>query len=168
MTTPTTYKPRSNCTRLHPESAEVRRTARRGRFTSTIGVACAIAVIAVSFTSVEAKAFCGFFVAKADAKLFNKSSQVVIVRDEDKTVLTMANDYEGKVKDFAMVVPVPTAITREQIHIGDMALVDHIDAYTAPRLAEYNDPDPCYVPRPRPTRAMSKAAGGAPRMLREQ
>ena len=65
------------------------------------------------------------------------------MRDEDKTVLTMANDYQGKVKDFAMVVPVPTEITREQIHVGDMKLVDHIDAYTAPRLAEYFDPNPC-------------------------
>src|SRR3954469_21568913 len=90
-----------------------------------------------------ARAFCGFYVAKADAKLFNKSSQVVLVRDEDKTVLTMASDYDGKVKDFAMVVPVPTAITKEQIHIGDMKVVDHLDGYTVPRLVEYFDEDPC-------------------------
>src|ERR1051326_1716673 len=42
-----------------------------------------------------AGAFCGFYVAKADTKLYNKASQVVMVRSEDKTVLTMANDYEG-------------------------------------------------------------------------
>src|SRR5690606_15748917 len=29
-----------------------------------------------------ARAFCGFYVAQADAKLFNKASQVVLVRDE--------------------------------------------------------------------------------------
>jgi hypothetical protein len=119
----------------------------------------------VALASIQAKAFCGFYVAKADAKLFNKASQVIIVHDEDKTVLTMANDFEGKVKDFAMVIPVPTEITREQIHIGDMKVVDHVDAYTVPRLVEYFDPDPCYHPPPMDscpmcgagTRAMSAA-----------
>ena len=28
--------------------------------------------------------FCGFYVAKADTKLFNKASQVVLVRDGDR------------------------------------------------------------------------------------
>src|SRR5688572_6018516 len=101
-----------------------------------------VVVVAV-FAAGEADAFCGFYVAKADAKLFNKASQVVLVRDENKTVLTMANDYEGKVKDFAVVVPVPTPITRQQIHIGDMKVIEHLDAYTSLRLVEYHDEDPC-------------------------
>jgi hypothetical protein len=101
------------------------------------------AILAVLIAASSAKAFCGFYVAKADAKLFNKASQVVLVRDEDKTVLTMASDYQGKVKDFAMVIPVPTEIQREQIHIGDMKIVDHLDAYSGPRLVEYNDENPC-------------------------
>src|SRR5437899_9709637 len=88
-------------------------------------------------------AFCGFYVAKADTKLFNKASQVVLVRSEDKTVLTMANDYQGDPKEFAIVIPVPTFLEREQIHIGDKALLDHLDAYSAPRLVEYFDSDPC-------------------------
>src|SRR5947199_3504980 len=50
-----------------------------------------------------AHAFCGFYVAKADSKLFNKASQVVLVRDDDHTVLTMANDYKGDLKEFAIV-----------------------------------------------------------------
>jgi len=94
-----------------------------------------------------AAAFCGFYVAKADTKLFNESSQVVLVRDGDRTVLTMANDFQGDPLEFAMVVPVPTFIEREQIHVGDKAVIDHLDAYTAPRLVEYFDEDPC-APRP--------------------
>jgi hypothetical protein len=82
-------------------------------------------------------------VAKADTKLFNRASQVALVRSEDRTVLTMANDFEGKLSEFAVVVPVPTFLTREQIHVGDRALVDHLDAYSSPRLVEYFDPDPC-------------------------
>jgi hypothetical protein len=91
----------------------------------------------------SADAFCGFYVSRADTTLFNKASQVVLARDGDRTVLTMANDYRGDPRDFAMVIPVPTPITREQIHVGDAALLAHLDAYTAPRLVEYFDADPC-------------------------
>src|SRR5713101_1074414 len=87
--------------------------------------------------------FCGFYVAKADTKLFNKASQVVLVRDGDRTVMTMANDFKGDLKEFAVVIPVPTFLKREQIHVGDKALIDHLDAYSAPRLVEYFDEDPC-------------------------
>jgi hypothetical protein len=89
------------------------------------------------------RAFCGFYVAKADTSLFNRASQVVLARDGDRTVLTMASDFKGTPKEFAVVIPVPTFITREQIHVAERALIDHIDAYTAPRLVEYFDSDPC-------------------------
>lgn len=88
-------------------------------------------------------AFCGFYVAKADAKLYNKASQVVIARDDNRTVLTMANDYQGEVKDFAMVVPVPTVIKKEQVRIADPKIIERLDAFSAPRLVEYFDEDPC-------------------------
>jgi hypothetical protein len=41
---------------------------------------------------------------------------------------------------------VPTFIEREQIGVVDMKTVDHLDAYTAPRLVEYYDEDPCLPP----------------------
>lgn len=66
-----------------------------------------------------------------------------MVRDKDRTVITMANDFQGDVEDFAMVVPVPTFIEREQINVASQGLVDHLDAYTAPRLVEYYDENPC-------------------------
>ncbi|AUT03219.1 hypothetical protein CLI64_23960 [Nostoc sp. CENA543] len=90
-------------------------------------------------------AFCGFYVAKADAKLYNKASQVVIARDGDRTVLTMANDYQGEVKDFAMVVPVPTVIKKEQVRVADPKIIERLDAFSAPRLVEYFDEDPCNI-----------------------
>ena len=105
-----------------------------------------IIVISAALTvalSGTAQAFCGFYVAKADTSLFNRASQVVLVLDGDRTVLTMANDFEGDVKDFAVVIPVPTFIEHGQINVADKALIDHLDAYTSPRLVEYFDPDPC-------------------------
>ncbi len=107
-----------------------------------IGLLCIAAGLGAAW---PAQAFCGFYVAKADTELFNRASQVVLVRDDDRTVLTMVNDFEGDVEDFAMVIPVPTMIERGQINVGDMAVVDHLDAYTSPRLVEYFDPDPCAV-----------------------
>ena len=82
---------------------------------------------------------------KADTKLFNRASKVVLVRDGDRTVLTMANDFRGDPKEFAIVIPVPTLLQENQIHVGDRTLIDHLDAYSAPRLVEYFDEDPCVV-----------------------
>lgn len=97
-------------------------------------------------TSVEVVyAFCGFYVAKADTKLFNQASSVVLVRDGDRTVLTMSNDFQGDPKEFALVVPVPTFLERGQINVGDPAVIAHVDAFTSPRLVEYFDSDPCMV-----------------------
>src|SRR3984957_9153109 len=90
-----------------------------------------------------ANAFCGFYVAQADSKLFNSSSKVILARDGDQTAITMASDFEGDVKEFAVVVPVPTFIERKQIGVVDPKTIDHLDRYTAPRLVEYHDEDPC-------------------------
>jgi hypothetical protein len=90
-----------------------------------------------------ASAFCGFYVAQADSKLFNTSSKVVLARDGDQTAITMASDFEGDVKEFAVVVPVPTFIERKQIGVVEPKTIDHLDHYTSPRLVEYHDEDPC-------------------------
>jgi len=97
----------------------------------------------VAWSTPSILGFCGFYVSKADTKLFNRASQVVLVRDGDRTVMTMANDFEGEPKEFAVVIPVPTFLKREQIHVGEKSLVDHLDAYSAPRLVEYFDSNPC-------------------------
>ena len=101
------------------------------------------ALITILGFGVPAAAFCGFYVAKGGTDLFNESSKVVLVRDGDRTVITMANDYQGDPTEFAMVIPVPTIITKEQVHISDASILEHLDAYTAPRLVEYFDDDPC-------------------------
>jgi len=106
-------------------------------------ITTAISTVMTLAVTTTAQAFCGFYVSRADTSLFNEASQVVLVRDENRTVITMANDFRGETKDFAVVIPVPTFIEREQINVGDRSLIDHLDAYTAPRLVEYHDQDPC-------------------------
>jgi len=107
--------------------------------------AAAISAFAAIAAAGGAAAFCGFYVAKADTKLFNKASKVAIMRDGNRTVMTLANDFQGALKEFAMVIPVPVVLEEGQIHVTDNAIIDHLDAYTAPRLVEYFDENPCEV-----------------------
>jgi hypothetical protein len=109
----------------------------------SLALAAAFLAAGALAPAAPAAAFCGFYVAKADTDLFNQASKVVLVRDGDRTVLTMASDYQGEPEEFALVVPVPTFLEREQIHVGSQAAIDHLDAYTAPRLVEYYDQNPC-------------------------
>jgi len=96
----------------------------------------------------DAHAFCGFYVGKADEPLVNHASQVVMAHHDDKTVISLMNDYQGEPSEFALVVPVPVVLQKGQVHIGDRELFRKIDAYSSPRLVEYYDPDPCEIIRP--------------------
>lgn len=112
-------------------------------------------VIALTTIGVQqANAFCGCFVRKevirpdkvtsAGPMLYNKSSQVIVVRDGDRTVLTMSSDYEGDAEDFAMIVPVPEVLKESDIRVVQQYIFEKFDAYTAPRLVEKFDRDPCF------------------------
>ncbi|MGJ4993065.1 DUF2330 domain-containing protein [Bradyrhizobium sp. HKCCYLS3077] len=116
------------------------------RFRKLVRTSVAATAILANAAITPANAFCGFYVAQADAKLFNQSSKVVLSRDGEQTAITMASDFEGDVKEFAVVVPVPTFIERKQIGVVEPKTIEHLDKYTAPRLVEYHDEDPC---RPR-------------------
>ena len=137
---------------------------------SRLKTGVALAAIAAQLAVTPANAFCGFYVAQADSKLFNKSSKVVLARNGQQTAITMASDYEGEPKEFAIVVPVPSFIKKDQISAVEPKMIDHLDAYTAPRLVEYFDEDPCQ-PRvayqggaiPAPTTAMARDVAMTPR-----
>ena len=101
--------------------------------------------LSVFLLQTNAFSFCGFYVSKADTKLFNKASQVILVRDCNKNVVTMSNDFYGDVQDFAMVVPVPTILERDDIQVVDRYIFDKLDTYSGPRLVEYHDQNPCYM-----------------------
>ncbi|HEY9833019.1 MAG TPA: DUF2330 domain-containing protein [Stenomitos sp.] len=118
-------------------------------------------LVTMSFTR-NAWAFCGFYVSQADSKLYNQASQVILARDGERTILTMANDFQGNVKDFAIVVPVPVVLQKEQVHVGDPKILERLDEFSAPRLVEYFDPDPCNVPMYDrfPSAPMNRASGG--------
>jgi hypothetical protein len=88
--------------------------------------------------------FCGFYVSKADGTLKNKTSQVILVRDGNRNVITMYNDFKGDTKDFAMVVPVPVVLQQKDIKVIEPSVFDRLNDYSKPRLVEYYDENPCY------------------------
>ena len=88
-------------------------------------------------------AFCGFYVSGADAKLFNNATQVVMMRSGTRTVLSMQNNYQGPPEDFAMVVPVPVVLQKENVKTLPREIFDRVDQLSAPRLVEYWEQDPC-------------------------
>lgn len=112
-------------------------------------------------------ACCGLYVARSGANLYNRDSRVVLARDRGRTVMTILSDYRGAPTEFAMVIPVPAPLEREQIHLGEAAALDHLDAYTAARLHEQFDPDPCGMIRREPA-GHASTAGAAAGERREQ
>lgn len=101
-----------------------------------------------AFLAPAAQAFCGFYVSRADGSLYNQGSRVIYTRVNRTSVITMASDYSGPAADFAMVVPTPFVLQKNQVKIVDAKTVDHLDGYTAPRLVEYFDGDPCGLAEP--------------------
>src|SRR5262249_36232375 len=105
-------------------------------------------------------AFCGFFVAGSDAKLTNNASQVVLMRKGNRTVMTMSNNYQGPPENFAMVVPVPVVLHKENVKTLPFDVFDRVDSLSAPRLVAYWEQAPCRPPEPPMPAPTSAAAGG--------
>ncbi|MFB6372844.1 MAG: DUF2330 domain-containing protein, partial [Bradymonadaceae bacterium] len=53
------------------------------------------------------------------------------------------NDYQGPAEDFAMVVPTPVVLEKENVKTLKDDIFQKIDRLTAPRLVEYWEKDPC-------------------------
>ena len=131
-----------------------------------------VAVALTALVSTSAQAFCGFYAGKADASLFNEASQVILVRDGDRTIISMLNDYSGPLKEFALIVPTPTVLKQGQVRVAEKTTFERLDAYSSPRLAEYHDSNPCRFQLnwgqepPPPVMYAPSAAGGAMRSER--
>src|ERR1041385_438729 len=94
-----------------------------------IGATCMLGAAAL-----VADAFCGFYVSGSGQKMFNDATQVVLVRDGTRTVLSMQNDYRGPLEDFAMVVPVPVVLKEKDVKTLPKDVFQHTDSLGSPRL----------------------------------
>ncbi|MBL8625478.1 MAG: DUF2330 domain-containing protein, partial [Myxococcales bacterium] len=112
-------------------------------------------------TAPAAHAFCGFYVNSGGSEMFNDATQVVLMRSGTRTVLSMQNNYKGPPEAFALVIPVPTVLQKEDVKTLPKAVFEHVDQMGAPRLVEYWEEDPCYQPKYE-RYDMAPAAAGAP------
>src|SRR5262245_16379579 len=111
-----------------------------------MGITVGAAALALAMAAEAAHAFCGFYVNGSGAKLSNDATQVVLMRQGTRTVLSMQNDYKGPLEDFAMVVPVPVVLKKEDVKTLPKAVIERVDSLGAPRLVEYWEQDPCPSP----------------------
>lgn len=102
-----------------------------------------ITILSVLMIPSSAFAFCGFYVGGAGAEMFADATQVVLLRDGTRTVLSMQNRYEGPLADFAMVIPVSEVIMKTQVKTLEPEIFKKIDTLSSPRLVEYWEQDPC-------------------------
>ncbi len=102
-----------------------------------------VAFVATVAVPRAAEAFCGFYVAGADTKLYNNATMVTMMRDGTTTVLSMRNNYQGPPEEFALVVPVPVVLHKDNVKTLPPEVFDRIDKMAAPRLVEYWEQDPC-------------------------
>ncbi len=104
------------------------------------------AALALAAAAGSAQAFCGFYVSGSGQKLTNDATQVVLMRDGTRTVLSMQNDYKGPLEDFAMVIPVPVVLHEKDVKTLSTEVFEHVDSLGSPRLVEYWEQDPCPSP----------------------
>ncbi len=90
-----------------------------------------------------ASAFPGFFVAKDAKPRVLRSGQVVILEGKGATAVTVAADYMGPMKPFALVLPVPDDVKLDDVHVLKGAVMNHLEALTAPRFHVFWEQDPC-------------------------
>lgn len=107
-----------------------------------------------------ARAFCGFYVSPGGEKLTANATMVVLMREGQRTVLSMQNNYKGPPSDFAMVVPVPVVLQKENVRTLPREVFDRVDVMASPRLVEYWEQDPC--PTAETSREMSAKRAAAP------
>lgn len=127
-----------------------------------------VTAVLASLLAASAQAFCGFYVSSAGADLFNDATMVVLLRDGTRTVLSMQNNYRGPPEDFALVIPVPVILKKENVKTLPKSVFERVDTLASPRLVEYFEPGDCGPPPPMPSMALrseSARGGGMPRDL---
>jgi MYXO-CTERM domain-containing protein len=90
-----------------------------------------------------ADAFCGFYINDAGGPMYNDATQVVLMRQGTRTVLSMQNNYKGPPGAFAMVIPVPTVLQESDVKTLPKDVFARVDQMGSPRLVEYWEQDPC-------------------------
>ncbi|CAN5582338.1 DUF2330 domain-containing protein [soil metagenome] len=93
---------------------------------------------------------CGGFMAPRVApgqtstpELRSDGSKVALLRNGIHTVVSLSMRYRGPADDFALVVPVPVILQKENVRTLHPGTFERLDAMTRPVLVEQWEDDPC-------------------------
>ncbi|NES92654.1 MULTISPECIES: DUF2330 domain-containing protein [Okeania] len=103
-----------------------------------LSIVGSLILVSMSIDVKKVRSFCGFFVAKVDAEMFNNRSQVAIAHQDNQTTYSLAFDYKGEPEEFALILPVPVVLKKQDVKVISPKLFQRLDDFTAPRLVEYH------------------------------
>ncbi|MGD1809088.1 DUF2330 domain-containing protein [Dapis sp. BLCC M126] len=103
-----------------------------------LSIAGSLILVFMSIDVKKVRSFCGFFVAKVDAEMFNNRSQVAIAHQDNQTTYSLAFDYKGEPEEFALILPVPVVLKKQDVKVISPKLFQRLDDFTAPRLVDYD------------------------------
>ncbi len=90
----------------------------------------------------------GVFALKGGEKAVSRSTQVVVMTNDQDTVVSVMTDYDGPMQPFALVLPVPKDVKLEDVKTLKRASVERLEELTAPRFHEFWEKDPCEEGKP--------------------
>ena len=89
------------------------------------------------------------------------------MREGTRTVLSMQNNYQGPPEDFAMVVPVPVVLHKEDVKTLPTDVFEHVDTLARRASSSTGSRIPCQPPMP-PMQARRASAAMAMRRPRRR
>ncbi|MBM4363365.1 MAG: DUF2330 domain-containing protein, partial [Deltaproteobacteria bacterium] len=102
----------------------------------------ALLASAVALFASSAPAMPGFFAYQGE-KPVNRQTHVVLLKKGEATAVTVMADYEGDLRPFALVLPVPGDVKAADVRTLKRDFVDRVDSLGAPRFHEFWEMDPC-------------------------
>lgn len=89
----------------------------------------------------------GFFATPGGAEATSSETQVAVVSDGAETggqsVVTVMTDYQGPMKPFALVLPVPKDVKLADVKVLKRGALERLEELTAPRFHEFWEMEAC-------------------------
>lgn len=76
------------------------------------------------------------------------STNLFLMKKGETSVVTVHPDYEGPLRAFAVIVPIPKDVTKERITTLKREYGDRVAQVSAPKFAEFWEMDPCDTETP--------------------
>ncbi|HJL19326.1 MAG TPA: DUF2330 domain-containing protein [Sandaracinaceae bacterium LLY-WYZ-13_1] len=125
---------------------------------------CALGLfVSLLASGATAHAFAGFYAGAAASD----RTTVVVMRDGDRTVVSIQQGVRGAPDDLAWVLPVPASVRRDDVRMLRADAFERIERLSAPRLVELWEGDPCAGRRPAGARVTRPPAPTPPATFAE-